>query len=718
METRPSAFNPVGLQTVPQRSFNLLDHWKLIRGGIWTILAVFTIVVGLVALWTYTRTPVYKAVATVEVRSETRRVMPGQDISGMGASGPGWGAEERFYNTQIEILKSRDLAERVVTRMGLASDPMFALVKDPGAIVSQMIRAVPRTDTGIVEISMTGTNPKRITEIVNVVADEYVRRNIDRAKQSLTDLLTEMDEQVSKLSASTQAAEAEKFREGEESNILVTEGQSDVLGKQLAQYMEQHTRTRIEVGGLQAITKSVEEVKAAGADLLTIKDIADQQPVQALVNQRSELEKEIEGLRVKYLPSHPEIQKRGSELEAVKEKLADQVNRIVEGYRAELSVKRALERELSTQIEATRNQLFEMGKRSTAYSIASRDAATKAKVYEAIQGKLNEIAVTSGLLSNNLNVLDYATTPTRPIRPRKMINLFLGALFGLLAGVSVVFVIDQLNNTVKSMEDVEQGLQLPVLSIIPRYRETTGHAVKEAFQTLKTNVLFSSDGRKRNLLLLTSAGPREGKSSTLINLARTIASAGERVVVVDCDLRRPTVHVHLDLERDNGLTNYLAGSPGDSIERYIKPTKIANLYALTCGPIPPNPPELFSGDRFKETLQALRGRFDWVLIDSPPVISLTDSVMLASMADMVAFVIKHNESERDMIRRCLQNIRNVNPHVIGAILNNVDIEKAYSKDYYYAGYYYYAAEGEKDKKKRGRSREVADEVAAGGARSS
>jgi capsular exopolysaccharide synthesis family protein len=188
-----------------------------------------------------------------------------------------------------------------------------------------------------------------------------------------------------------------------------------------------------------------------------------------------------------------------------------------------------------------------------------------------------------------------------------------------------------------------------------------------------------------------------------------MASAGESVVVVDCDLRRPTVHVHLDLERDHGLTNYLTGPQGEDIAKYLKSGHVPNLSVLTCGPIPPNPPELFAGERFQALLTELRSRFDWVVLDSPPVISLTDSIMLASMADMVAFVIKHNESERDMIKRCLQNIRNVNPHVIGAILNNVDIEKSYSKDYYYAGYYYYAGDSEdpKKKKKRGRSHEPA-----------
>src|SRR5213592_3527695 len=170
------------LTTVPQSArgtTDLREYWKVIRGGIWTIVAVFTIVVGLVALWTFTQTPVYKSVVTIVAKTETRKILPGQDVSGMGVSSYSWGAEERFYNTQIEILKSRDLAQRVVDKMGLAADPTFQGTKSPAEILSAMITAMPRTDTGIVEISISGTNPKRITEIANGVTDEYVRRNID-----------------------------------------------------------------------------------------------------------------------------------------------------------------------------------------------------------------------------------------------------------------------------------------------------------------------------------------------------------------------------------------------------------------------------------------------------------------------------------------------------------------------------------------------------------
>jgi uncharacterized protein involved in exopolysaccharide biosynthesis len=215
LDNQSRSFNPSVISgESPRKSQNIRDYWKVIRGRLWTIVTVFVIVVSFVALYTLSQTRIYRSVVTVEVRSETRKILPGQDVSGMGVSSFSWGAEERFYNTQIEILRSRDLAERVVKRLGLAADPSFEGIKDPIYALSQMITAVPRTDTGIIEISMQGPDPKRITEIVNAVAEEYVRRNIDRAKENLTELLKEMDEQVSRLSESTQAAEKKSSARG------------------------------------------------------------------------------------------------------------------------------------------------------------------------------------------------------------------------------------------------------------------------------------------------------------------------------------------------------------------------------------------------------------------------------------------------------------------------------------------------------------------------
>jgi capsular exopolysaccharide synthesis family protein len=234
--------------------------------------------------------------------------------------------------------------------------------------------------------------------------------------------------------------------------------------------------------------------------------------------------------------------------------------------------------------------------------------------------------------------------------------------------------------------------------------------VREAFQSLRTSIIFSSKNRRRQVLLITSTGPQEGKSSNVANLARTMAAAGDRVLIVDCDLRRPTQHTHHHVEREHGLTNYLAAMGGETDwSAYVKPSNPPTLHVLSCGPIPPNPPELLGNERFAELLQAMRARYDWILLDSPPASSLADASLLASLADMIVLVVQHNRTDRDMAVKTLQQLRAVNTTIAGAVLNNVDLERTYHKDYYYAGYYYYT----EDEAKKSRKRSVETTAQAG-----
>ncbi len=242
---------------------------------------------------------------------------------------------------------------------------------------------------------------------------------------------------------------------------------------------------------------------------------------------------------------------------------------------------------------------------------------------------------------------------------------------------------------------------------MPKQVAETESAVREAYQTLRTSLLFSRKNRTANVVLITSAGPQEGKSCTTVNVARVLATSGDRTIILDCDLRRPTIHQRMNLDRDRGITNYILSTDGDDWRTYVKTTDQPNLFAITCGPIPPNPADVFGHEKFKALLGELRQQFDWVFIDSPPVVSLADSTILASMADMVALVIKHNENDRDLIRRCVINLRKVNPNVIGAVLNSIDLERSHYKDYYYVGYYYYGEASSKKGGKRGAGAEIA-----------
>jgi capsular exopolysaccharide synthesis family protein len=301
--------------------------------------------------------------------------------------------------------------------------------------------------------------------------------------------------------------------------------------------------------------------------------------------------------------------------------------------------------------------------------------------------------------------------PQAPIRPRKALNLAAGILLGLFLGLGTVFFIDYLDNTIKSSEDVERFLNLPLLAMVPKYQKEHAATDNEAFQTLRTSILFASKGRSLKTLLVTSAGPGEGKSRTIVALAKTLALAGDNVVLMDCDLRRPTIHAHLDLSRSNGLTNYLlAGDDGEPVTSYMKNVPgVDKLRVLTCGPLPPNPVEMFGSPRFVELVQQVRQQFDWLLIDSPPLASLSDSVVLGAMADITVLVIKHNHNDKEMIRRSTEQLQKVNANIAGVVMNAIDLKRAGYHDYYYAAYEYQPREDAKRRTTKRKLRRSANE---------
>jgi capsular exopolysaccharide synthesis family protein len=248
-----------------------------------------------------------------------------------------------------------------------------------------------------------------------------------------------------------------------------------------------------------------------------------------------------------------------------------------------------------------------------------------------ISRTMGEVQLGAQLLTNNVSILDEAAEPRYPIKPRKKLNLLIGAMLGVFFGLSTAFFMDYLDNTFRSPDDIEKYLQMAVLAVVPKAGNEgiKERAVKEAYQSLRTSVIFSSESRQRKVVLITSTGPQEGKSSTIANLGRTLAAAGDRVIILDCDLRRPTQHFIHEMERDHGLTNYLA-APVDSADwtEYIKTEEAQGPHVITCGPIPPSPPDLLGSARFADLIGQLRESYDWVLIDSPPAASLADTTQL------------------------------------------------------------------------------------------
>ena len=687
-------------------AFHLRDYWKIISQGRYTILSVLAAVVGLTLVRVFLATPVYQAAAIVEIRPEAKRILPGQEQY-LGAEGGGWIAEEKYFNTQLEVIKSRDVAEKAFRRLHLEKHPLFVRSSDPVGSFQRRIAIKPRIETRLVAVSMTGPNPKEVAEWVNTLADVYVRRNIDQAVSSFQGILDEINRGLATSRASIGQADLDRMQLAASRDLYVPENQQDVLKHNLQTYNDELTKVNVEIGSLEAELRSLDAVRDTHGDYTSLPRI-NQDPVMVdLTSQKLAAERELQRIVLEKTPQHPDYLAKSKDIEKLEQKIEGQIGRMAEKLRTQYALAVSNKKYLIAEIERTQEESFRVQQATSSYDLLKTDAASKRRVYDLVHETMERISIGAQLiaLNNNVAILDRAIVPLYPIEPQKLIAVIVGGLLGLVFGITLVLFLDYLDNTIRTPEDVEKYLGLGVLAIVPRIRTAGSVPAREAYQSLRTSILFSSQNREKRVLLLTSAGAQEGKSSTTAALARTLAAAGERVILIDCDLRRPTQHVHMGVPREPGVTNYVFEAADGDYARFFASTDIPTLKVLPCGAIPPSPPELIGNQKFRSLVQSLKAEFDWVLIDSPPIASLTDTVVLASLVDMVAFVVKHNENDRDLIRRCLKQLRDVHANVIGAVLNDVDFDRSANKGYYYAGYGYALTDEKESRKSRRKTSE-------------
>jgi len=683
------------------REVHLLDYWKVIQQRRYTVLAIVVLVVAVAVLKVALATPTYESFATVEIKPEARTILPGQE-QWVGAEGRSWIAEEMYFNTQLQVLQSRDLAAKVFHGLHLGNHPMFAEAADPVGAFAGLISVKPIVNTRLVRLGVIGPEPKEITEWANVVAQTFVRRNVDQAAASFHEIMDEIQRGMVESRASLGRMDTERFQNAADLELYIPESQQEILRKNLETYNRELADLRVTIGTVGAELDSLIRIRSDGGDIMALQRISQDAIIQDLNSEKLGVERDLERMASEKRPRHPEHLARRTELDQLELKIAERMINLEEELREDFRLARAQEKNLEATIRRTEEEAYRVQEATAAYKNLKTDAESKRKVYDIVAETMERLTIGAQLvyMNNNVSVLDQAQEPRHPVRPRKRLTIAFGVFMGLLMGVGAALFLDYLDNTIHTPDDIEQFLGLSVLAIIPKYRNPEEHGAREAFQSLRTSILFSSGNREKRVLLFSSAGPQEGKSGTVEHVAKALVSAGDSVVVVDCDLRRPTQHRHLGVSREPGVTNYLLDGKDGEFEPFLQKTSTPNLSVLACGPVPPNPPELVGSAKFKSLLGHLKSRFDWVIVDSPPVASLADSVVLASLCDMMIMVIKHNENDRDLIRRCVKRLRDIDADMIGAVLNAVDVQGSYYNKYYYANYY--AADTDKKGRRRRR----------------
>ncbi len=595
--------------------------------------------------------------------------------------------DRQFFNTQLNVLHSREIAGRVVDKLKLKDQATFAGAADRDAVVGMFLTTVavePIPETYVVEVKISHNDPKDAALWANTLADVYMDYSIEGQIEAAKRAYKWVNERLSETQAGMQQAQDKLMKSYQGQDLFVPEGSVSAITTSITKLTEDHIQAQARRIELEAQLGEFQEARRRGRGTDAIPQVARDEGVSEINGRIQTLNVDLARLREKYKEGHPEVQKIQVQMQQLRKDKDARVAQIEEGLRAEYRQLQRKEAELKTAIDDHKGRAADQSVKMTELDSLKKQADSAAGLYSVLLQKLNETNIAASIQNNNVRLLDRAVVPTRPVWPRKRQIALVGLLGGLLLGAGFVLLRDALDNTLKDADDVERHLHLELLASIPRYGKDDSTLATEAYQNLRTALLFSRRGDDGQVVLVTGTAPGEGKTTTLLNVAKLLAVSGESVVVVDCDLRRANLHLRLNVPREPGFTDFFVKAM--DISRLVRSTRIQNLSVVTAGPLPPNPPALLARPELGAALVELKRQYRWVLVDSPPVAAVTDALLLAQRADATLLVVQQNKVDRAMVKRALVALRKVTPSVIGAVLNAVDVK---TKGYY--GYAYYGS---------------------------
>jgi capsular exopolysaccharide synthesis family protein len=688
-------------------------HWK-------PSAALAIVVTAGMMYQTYTTVPMYQAQARIQIEEEYTAQADLQEPF------VAYSESEPYYQTQYRILEGRDLARRAIRRLNLDSVPEFngtgpqqpALTRfldaaksrilapfrgevvapaasagadgDDNAYVDAFIGRIsvePVRGSRLVDVFFVSADPDFAARAINTVAEEYVAQNLEFRLANTDKTLEWLTQEVAKQQQVVQASERMLAEYRESQNALSLEDRQNIIVARLNQVNDAAARARTARIQREAIYNQV----INAPDPANVSAVAASGFVQQLKARIVELERDRVRLAERYGALHPEMQKINLQITDANRQLEAEVQKIVDGIRADYQQALEEERQLAADLEAQKVQATDLNRKSIDYSVLQSEAESYRSVYEALLQRERELRVVSQSRANNVRLLDRAEVPGGPFTPNTRRAWMVALLFGMVAFVGCGFALDYLDDTVKTPEDVTWRLRLPFLGLVPkvhgdRHPLLSGpvpHDFGEAFRALRTALVAASAGNRVRIVAVTSTQPLEGKTTTAANIALALAIGGARVLLIDADMRRPSLHTALRLPNDRGLADLLSGKA--RMREVVQRCGDPNLLVISAGQTPPNPSELLATERMRAFLQQLQaGPFDWVIIDTPPVLAVTDAVILAPLVDAMTFVIGAEMTRWRLAERALETLQSGHPKAIRAILNRVDFDR---NRYYYSRYY-------------------------------
>ena len=660
-----------------QRYFDILVDRR------WAVLATLVAGAGLFWWWASHQTPIYQASTTIVVDATPPQVMGG-DVRDVVQVGPGqyWQMQD-YIQTQRRVLTSDRLAARVVARLKLERDPAFwpdGLPDSPEAaahafIDSVIAAAVP--DTQIISLSFRHRDPAQAKRAVDGLADVYIESNEawrDTSNASASAFLASQSDELRKRLGETELKLYEFKRDNDLLSVSLEERVNNV-GRQIDKLSDALTEARLRRMSRQSEADELGKMNAADPE--AVAPAVSSPALESLKSQLIDEERKLSELKARYEDPHPLVKQQAAKVQSVRAGLVREMTRLVRGARARTNEALAEEGKIATQLESAKQEGLRVTRLEIDYNKLKRDSDAVSKQYILVENRTKETELASKIKVNNLHVLDYARMPSSPVSPHLVRAGATAALLALLAAILVALLLDALDSSLKTQEDVEHKLGLPLLGVLPRIdgaasalfvADNPSSPAAECCRVIRTNLMYAGLTHPIARLLVTSSMAREGKTLTTVRLGVVLAQAGSRVQLIDSDLRSPRLKSALGIGNDVGLTDVLLGNV--TLEQAIQPTRVKGLSVLLSGGIPPNPAEIIEGKQFLDLLDACSKLYDRVLLDSPPVLPVTDPAILAKYCDGVVLVVRSGRTAQAQARRTRQAMSGLGVRLLGVVLND------------------------------------------------
>ncbi len=621
--------------------------------------------------------PEYRAGVLLQIEPPTPTFMSVTDAL-VGAGG--YWQNTDFYNTQFKVLRSKGLGEKVVDKLKLTDREPFKSSTDTASLFMSHVGVEPVPESRLVTVTVIHRDPREAALWANTLAEVYIEQTLSTRVESARKAYEWLQERLAATQQEMRQAQDRFYQNLRSQDLFVPEGSVSAVSSSIAKLNEDFIGAQAQRIAIEAAIKQARDMQQRGEELDSLPQVAIDPTVTAFNTQLASLSVELGRLGEKYKEGHPEVQKIKAQVEQLQRAKRARAAQVLDGLNAQYAQLRQREAELRAAIDLQKSQAASQSRKVTELDVLKKEADSAKSLYEVLLQKIKETDIAASIRSNNVTVVDRATPPASPVRPQKRRIALIGLAVGLLAGLATVLARDYLANTIRDPEEIERYLHLDLLAAVPRYEQEGDSLAIEAYQNLRTALLFARRDDGGQVVLVTGTAPQEGKTTTIVNLARLLAGSGERTVVVDCDLRRAQLHQRTGVPREPGLTDVFVKK--EPLASVVRATSVPNFSIVTAGPLPPNPPALLARKDLGTMLDTLRAGFDWVLVDSPPLASVTDAILLARHADHTVLVVQHNKVDKKLVKRSVAALRKVTPHLLGVVLNVVDV-RARSYQYYY-----------------------------------